>query len=133
MDEEKNVVESVNNNLSDREKEQGEVINEPKKDFVRWSERIWSVLAYLWILCLVPFIVKRDSRFINHHAQQGVMLFIAEVILGVVVIIPFVGWLIGFVGWIICLVWSIQGIINSLSGRFWRVPYLNKLAKKIGF
>ncbi|MCK4967983.1 MAG: DUF4870 domain-containing protein [Candidatus Aenigmarchaeota archaeon] len=133
MDEEKNVTMSANNNLPDSEIERGEVIDEPKKDFVHWSERVWSIFAYLWILCLVPFIVKRDSRFVSHHAQQGVMLFIAEVILGVVVIIPLIGWLIGFVGWILCTVWSIHGIISALAGRFWRVPYLGKIAKKIGF
>ena len=48
-----------------------------------------AALSYLWILFLVPLLLKRDSKFAQFHAKQGLVLFIIEFL----VWIPFIGWL----------------------------------------
>ncbi|MBI5144164.1 MAG: zinc ribbon domain-containing protein, partial [Candidatus Omnitrophica bacterium] len=38
----------------------------------------FAILSYLWILCLVPLILKKENRFAMFHAKQGLVLFIGE-------------------------------------------------------
>jgi len=91
-----------------------------------------GILSYVWILCFIPFLLSRDE-FIRHHARQGMVLFIFEVILMVVVIIPLLGWLLAFVGWIIVVVMAAMGIVNVLAGKKWVMPVLGKYADKLRF
>jgi len=39
------------------------------------------VLAYLWPLALVPFLVNKDDAEVQWHAKHGIVLTIAEIIL----------------------------------------------------
>src|SRR3989339_630004 len=34
-----------------------------------------AALSYAWILCLVPLLGKRNSKFAQFHAKQGLVLF----------------------------------------------------------
>lgn len=94
------------------------------------QDRFWAAIAYIWILCLVPFILKRGSRYVRYHAKQGVVLFIAEVILSVILIIPFIG-ILGLIGWILCIVFAIRGIFEGAKGSYWEVPCLGKYAQRL--
>lgn len=38
------------------------------------------MLAYLWILALVPLLLEKEDRDIQWHAKHGLVLFAAEVI-----------------------------------------------------
>jgi len=95
------------------------------------NENVYAVLAYLWILCLVPLLLKKDDEFILFHAKQGLMLFILEVAIGIIAVIPFLGWLIGIVGTLLCGVLSIMGIIQVLMGNEWKIPVIGDWAEKI--
>lgn len=90
-----------------------------------------AAIGYIWILCLVPLLMKRKSKFAQFHGKQGLVLFIAEVILSFVWIIPILGWIVGFFGYIIVLVLSILGVINAVQGRYWDMPWLGKYTKKL--
>ena len=39
------------------------------------------VLAYLWVLCLVPLLVEKEDREVQWHAKHGLVLFLGELIL----------------------------------------------------
>ena len=41
--------------------------------------KIFAVLAYLSILCIIPLIFKKDNAFVLAHAKQGLVLFVSEV------------------------------------------------------
>lgn len=90
-----------------------------------------AVLSYLWILCLVPLLLKRQNEFVRHHSRQGLVLFIFEIILMVVAVVPLLGWLLAFFGWILAVVLSLSGIVNVLAGKMWRMPVLGKYADKL--
>jgi len=92
-----------------------------------------GVLSYVWILCFVPLLLKRKDKFVGHHARQGLVLFIFEVILMVLGVIPLLGWLLAFVGWIIAVILALSGITNVLAGKIWRMPILGKYADKLRF
>jgi uncharacterized membrane protein len=85
-----------------------------------------AALSYLWILSLVMLLVKKDSPFVQFHAKQAFILFIASVILG---FIPVIGWLLN----IVIMVLAIVGIVTALQGKWWKIPGISSLAEKIHF
>lgn len=94
--------------------------------------KAWAILAYLWILCLIPLIMKKDNAFALFHAKQGLLLFISSIIFGVIAIVPLLG-IIGTLGDIVVLVLSIMGILNVLIGRYWKAPLIGNIAGTIEF
>ena len=67
-----------------------------------------AALSYLGILCLILLLAKRDSKFAQFHAKQGLVLLIAEVILGfaagLLAIIPVIGWIVDLAVWLYVLI-----------------------------
>jgi len=93
--------------------------------------KIFAVLGYLSILCLVPLLLKKDNKFALFHGKQGLVLFIFEVAAGIISLVPFLGWIIGILALIIFPILSVIGIIRSLMGQYWKMPVLGELAEKI--
>lgn len=91
-------------------------------------------LSYVGILFLVPLLAKKDNAFCMHHAKQGLVYFIIEICLNVLLIIPFLGWIIYVLGMLFMLVISIIGIIQSVQGNYWEAPVgIYGLSKKFKF
>ena len=42
------------------------------------NRRLRIVLAYLWLLALVPFLAEKDDPEVRWHARHGLLLFGAE-------------------------------------------------------
>jgi len=82
-----------------------------------------AILSYLWILCLVPLLTKKDSEFVQHHAKQGLILFIASLF----TIVPFFGQILT----IILIIVSVIGIIKAHNGERWEIPLVHDWSKKI--
>ena len=40
--------------------------------------KMYAVLAYLSILCIIPLIIKKKNPFVLAHGKQGLVLFVAE-------------------------------------------------------
>ena len=97
------------------------------------EEKLLAAIGYLGILFLVPLLAKKESKFCQFHAKQGLVLFIADVILYFVGWIPFLGWVILAVGGIFVLILVIMGIINAANGKYWEMPVLGQYAKKFNF
>lgn len=93
--------------------------------------RFLGVLAYLWVLVFIPYVVWPKNEFLRFHIRQGLVLFIAEIIFTLVWLVPFIGWLIGFFGYFFCLIFSLKGIFSVLTNQYWKIPWLNKFAKRI--
>jgi uncharacterized membrane protein len=86
-----------------------------------------ACLSYIWILFLVPLLAKRDSKFAQFHAKQGLVLFIVEIIGTLFFWIPLIGWLL----WLVLVIVSIIGIIKALNGEWWKMPFVYEWSKKI--
>lgn len=93
--------------------------------------KIFAVLAYIGILCLLPLLLKKDNKFALHHGKQGLVIFIGEVAIGIVAWIPLLGWMLALVGSCTFLILSIIGIIQALAGVYWKCPVVSDLANKI--
>lgn len=48
---------------------------------------VMIVLAYLWLLALVPLLVEQEDAEVQWHAKHGIVLMIAEVLLFVAYIL----------------------------------------------
>lgn len=86
-----------------------------------------AALSYVWILCLVPLLGKRDSEFAQFHAKQGLVLFAIEIIASLFILFPIFGQLI-MIG---LLVVSVIGIVKTLNGERWKIPVIYEWSKKI--
>ena len=90
-----------------------------------------SVLAYIGILFLIPLLACPNSRFARYHTNQGLVLFLLELAIGVVTsifaFIPVIGGLISAVGGIFTLVLMILGIINAAQGQAKELPLIGKI------
>lgn len=98
-----------------------------KKDRDVEENKTIAALSYAWILCLVPLLGKRDSKFAQFHAKQGLILFIVEIAAGLVMWFPVLGQLL----MLALLIFSVMGIIKALNGEWWKAPYLYEWSKKI--
>jgi uncharacterized membrane protein len=95
------------------------------------KNKVFAVLAYVGILFLVPLLAAPQSRFARFHTNQGIVLFLAGLILSaasaILAMIPFVGCLVAFapvvigVGWLVLLV---IGIVNAASGTYKPLPLI---------
>jgi len=97
------------------------------------QNKVYAVLAYLGILFLVPLLAAPNSRYARYHANQGIVLFIATVVVTgafyVLGHIPFLGRVLGLAGsvaWIVSLVFMVLGIVNAASGKCQPLPLLGR-------
>jgi uncharacterized membrane protein len=98
------------------------------------------VLAYLGILSLIPFFMKKDDPDVQWHAKNGVALFGAEVVWIIVqtaitlLRIPMLGCITGIVG---CIVWigflavSVICIVKAVNRERFRIPVITDMAEKM--
>jgi len=91
--------------------------------------KIFAVLAYLSILCIIPLVFKKDNPFVLKHGKQGLVLFVGEVAVFIVHII--LGTAVLKLGMFVLGVLSFIGIIFSLNGRYIKIPLVSDLAEKI--
>ena len=93
--------------------------------------KVFAILAYLSILCIVPLILKKDNRFALFHGKQGLVLFIAEVATFVIGVLPIIGPVILQVSIFIFGAISIWCIIQVLRGEYLKIPIISNIAEKI--
>lgn len=89
------------------------------------KNKAFSILAYLGILCLLPLFLAKDSKFAKFHANQGLILFICEIIGVFIGFFPYIGWLDNIVG-ILCFILMIIGILNAAKGLAKELPLVGK-------
>ena len=97
-----------------------------------------AVLAYLWILIVVPFLTDaKNDPFVKFHLKQGLAILVfeaitwfASIILGFV---PIIGSLVVLALWLVSLVFTVMGIANVLAGNEKELPLIGEYAKRFNF
>ncbi|MBU0467953.1 MAG: hypothetical protein KKD07_06950 [Candidatus Omnitrophica bacterium] len=90
--------------------------------------KIFAMLSYLSILCIIPLILKKDNEFVLKHGKQGLVIFVSEV---AVFILSFIIPWIFKLGIFLLLILSFIGIISALQGRITRLPFVADIADSI--
>jgi uncharacterized membrane protein len=92
------------------------------------SNKIMALLSYIGFLFIVPLLAAKDSKFARFHANQGIVLFIATIVLNIVSVllgyIPVVGLILLWVMRVIWWVLAVLGIVNAFSGKAKQLPLI---------
>ena len=91
--------------------------------------KIFAVLSYLSICCIIPLVFKKDNPFVLVHGKQGLVIFVAQVAVFIIHII--LGQWILKLGIFISGVFSFIGIVYVLMGREVKLPIVSKIAEQI--
>ena len=88
------------------------------------GNKLMAAISYVWILFLVPLFAAKDDAFARYHANQGLVLFLVNIALYIISIIPFVGPILSGIGGIVNLVFMVLGIINAVKGETKPLPFI---------
>lgn len=102
------------------------------------SSKYVCITAYLWFLFFIPLVACQSSKFARFHANQGLLLFAAEVLFGILRLvlgilfswIPFFSLVLNLVFSLISLVFLvliIYGIMNACRGEAKRLPIIGSI------
>jgi uncharacterized membrane protein len=98
------------------------------------TNKVFGILAYIGPLCFVAIIVAKDSPYAKYHANQGLVLFVAEIatmiITSALLWIPFLGLVVYFLHVVLSLVFlvaAILGIINAAAGKCVPLPFIGAI------
>ena len=112
---------------------ESEVIEEKKVDNTGNSNQndqsntiLFSILSYIGILWLIPLLVEKNDKVVRFHVNQGIVLFIFDIIGSIAVgilsaifvfipVISFLGVVIASLFGILCFVLMIIGIVNAAN------------------
>ena len=104
---------------------------------------VMIVLAYLWLLALVPLLVEKNDPEVQWHAKHGIVLMIAELILWLAIVtitslvslatlgIGCVLSLFAVFAWIGVLVLHIVAIVKGINGGRLIIPGVSEYAKRL--
>ena len=99
-----------------------------KEDVQILEGKIFAILSYLSIFCVIPLLLKKENEFVLKHGKQGLVIFVGEVAVFIAsIVIP---WILKS-GMFILLVFSFIGIIAVLKGKYARLPFIADIADSI--
>ena len=92
------------------------------------KNKLLAAIAYVWVLGIVTIICGKEDPFARYHANQGLVLLIANiasVIVGFILgLIPFIGPIVSWIISIALFVFMILGIINAVKGEMKPLPFI---------
>ncbi len=112
-----------------KETEQPETEEETKKKMIEEGKAA-AMLGYIPFMCFVPLIKMKDNPFAFRHGKQGLILFIIEII-AVIFLLPKISDLLWTIVLVLCLAAAVAGIIFSLQGQEWKIPFIGDWADKL--
>ncbi|MEW9698731.1 DUF4870 domain-containing protein [Paenibacillus sp. SI8] len=82
-----------------------------------------GIVAY--ILFFIPLLAAKDSKYAMYHANQGLTLFLAAVIVNVVLgMIPIIGWILLPLANLAIVILAILGIVTAAQGKVKPLPLI---------
>jgi len=88
-----------------------------------------AIIAYLTIIGLIiAFVMNNDKKniFASYHIRQSLGLALTGLAIGIIGIIPILGWFIYIVGIFVLLFMWILGLLNAINGNEKPVPILGE-------
>lgn len=110
---------------------------EEKKPFIQVVDeatiedgRVIAILAYITVVGFIIAIVLNNDKknpFAFFHIRQSLGIWLLGLVIGVVAVIPFLGWIVALVGWVLIVVLWVIGLINAIGGKMKPVPIFGNL------
>lgn len=93
------------------------------------GDKTIAIVAYLTLIGLIiAFVMNQDKKdpFGAYHIRQSLGICITGLVLGIINVIPLLGWIISILGSIFLIVLWVMGLINAINGKKAPVPVLGK-------
>jgi uncharacterized membrane protein len=97
------------------------------------SDNAAGALAYVTIIPAIIFLVMEPynrNPFIKFHAWQNLFLCIFMFVLGVIGVIPILGWIVLFLGMIVAFIFWLLAILSAYKGGMYKIPIIGNIAEK---
>ena len=98
------------------------------------SNKAMGILSYLSILVLIPLFAAKQSKFARFHCNQGLLLFIIELITSIILNllsdIALIGWIFSIIKALVniaCFLLTVLGIINASNGKAKELPVIGSI------
>ena len=89
------------------------------------ESRINSFFSYFFIFSVILYITKKDDKFVQFHARQGIVVFV----LMIIGLFP----VLGVPLFILSIVLAVIGASKAYVGEEFKIPFIYKYANKIDF
>lgn len=79
-----------------------------------------AIIAYITLIGLIiAFVLNTEKKnsFAVYHIRQALGLGLTGLVLGMINIIPILGWFISIIGFIVLFIMWISGLISALNGK----------------
>jgi uncharacterized membrane protein len=93
------------------------------------NENTMAIIAYITIIGLIiAFISNQEKKdtFVKYHIVQSLGLALTGLALGVISMIPILGWIIYIVGIFVLLYMWIMGLMNAINKKAQPVPFIGE-------
>lgn len=87
------------------------------------NNKVMGILAYIGILVLIPLFGAKGSKFARFHTNQGLILFVIEIICSLLSWIPIVKIFTSIIS-VVTFLFSILGIVNVCNGKAKELPII---------
>ena len=111
---------------------QVQATNQPQgSDPVIEEGKFFAAIGYIFVLCFVPLVLKKDNAFAQFHGRQALVLFIFELAAAIIKSIPVLGDVVFAFGYVVLAIASLLGIVHVLMNEYWKMPVVYSIANKI--
>lgn len=83
------------------------------------QQYLLAALGYVWFICVIILLVKKDDPFIKQHARNGTALFVLSV-----------AWVFPPAGFIVAL-FEVFGFYQAFIGRPYKLPIIGNWLETI--
>ena len=98
------------------------------------SDNAAGAIAYLTFIPAVLFLILdpyKNRPFVRFNAIQCLALYVCWFCVGIVAIIPILGWIVAFVGIITIAVFWVMCIVKAANGQLYKVPVIGNYVEQI--
>lgn len=81
-----------------------------------------AAFSYLWIMSLVIFFARKESKFTRYHAKQGIVLFLLTLPMSLIPVL-------GKIGMFFLVAGMLLGFVHAAQGQYSDIPVIGDLAK----
>ena len=94
-------------------------------------EKIFAFLSYIFFFGILIYRTKKDSNYVQHHAKQGILLFVLSLINFILMAVPVLGWVLIPILNLALFILFVVGANNALSGNTNKLPLIGQFSNII--
>jgi uncharacterized membrane protein len=98
------------------------------------ADNVAGALAYITFIPAVLFLILdpyKNRPFVKFNALQCLGLYVCAIALGIVMIIPILGWIVGIVGDLTLFVFWVICIVKASQGQLYKVPVVGNYVEQM--